>query len=77
MFWSIGYPSVTAIEDFDGRELNPNYHTVNDTLSSLNMTFFTYHIKASVGTVAHLAIPIENKIYLPAIFKWLGFAGTR
>ncbi len=74
-FWNAGYSSVTAIEDCGGAEQNPNYHTINDNLQSLNMPFFTGYVKASVGTVAHLATPLESlsptpfKIYLPVILK--------
>ena len=74
-FWRIGYPSVTAIEDWD--EGHPYYHTGNDTLSTLNLTFFTNFVKASVGTAAHLAMPMDNKIYLPLILKSLGYKGAR
>jgi Zn-dependent M28 family amino/carboxypeptidase len=72
-FWKVGYPSVTAIEEWD--EGNPYYHTANDTLATLNLSFFTSIVKASVGTVAHLAIPVDSsfatrKIYLPLVMKW-------
>ena len=58
-FWSIDYPSVTAIEDFGGKEKSPYYHTVSDTLSTLNLPYFTAFVKASVGTAAHLATIID------------------
>jgi len=58
VFWDNGFAGITVIEDF-GAEENPNYHTENDNLASLNMPFFTSFVKASVGTLAHLAIPIE------------------
>jgi hypothetical protein len=57
-FWARGYPSVTAIEDWD--EGNPYYHTKNDTLATLNLTFLTNFVKASVGTVAHMAVPAST-----------------
>jgi hypothetical protein len=72
-FWHAGYPSITAIEDFGDQEENPYYHTVNDTLQTLNLSYFTSLVKASVGTAATLAMPIEvvmgEKIYLPLIRK--------
>ncbi|MGB8645443.1 MAG: M20/M25/M40 family metallo-hydrolase [Anaerolineae bacterium] len=58
-FWNVGYPAVMAIED-DWNEENPYYHTQADTLQTLNMPFFTSYVKASVGTAAHLAIPIDS-----------------
>jgi Zn-dependent M28 family amino/carboxypeptidase len=71
-FWDAGFPSVTAIEDWE--EGNPYYHTSNDTLATLNLSFFTSFVKASVGTVAHLAIPVDNivltnRVYLPLVVK--------
>ena len=59
IFWENGFAGITVIEDFGGKEQNPYYHTVNDNLASLNLPFFTSFVKASVGTIAHLAIPIE------------------
>jgi hypothetical protein len=58
-FWEINYPSITAIEDFSGAEMNPYYHTDGDTLETLNMPYFTAFVKASVATAAHLALLIE------------------
>jgi hypothetical protein len=55
-FWDQGYSAILAIED-DESDFNPYYHTINDTLDRLNMTYFTNYVKASVGTAAHLAGP--------------------
>lgn len=52
-FWNRGYSAILLIED----DFNEYYHTANDTLANLNMTYFTNNVKASVGTLAHLAIP--------------------
>ena len=68
-FWRINYPSVTAIEDWDEEQTYPYNHTSSDTLSTLNLTFFTNYVKASVGTAAHLAILIPSSIYLPLVWK--------
>ncbi|MCG8335465.1 MAG: M28 family peptidase [Proteobacteria bacterium] len=53
-FWNKGFPAILAIED-DVDDFCDYYHTVNDTLSTLNMTYYTNYVKASVGTAAHLA----------------------
>jgi hypothetical protein len=53
-FWSKGYSAILAIED-DQDDFCDYYHTVNDTLFTLNMTYFTNYTKASVGTAAYLA----------------------
>jgi Zn-dependent M28 family amino/carboxypeptidase len=58
-FWNKGYPAILAIED-DVSDFNAYYHTSNDTLSRLNLTYFTNYVKASVGTAAHLAQPISD-----------------
>jgi hypothetical protein len=54
--------------------LNPYYHTAQDTLQKLNMAFFTNNVKATVGAIAHLALPMPiiqgaNKIYLPMVSR--------
>ena len=54
-FWNNGYPAILAIEEHDS-DITPYYHTTSDTVSTLNMTYFTNYVKASVGTAAHLAI---------------------
>jgi hypothetical protein len=53
-FWAKGYPAILAIEDYPD-DFNPNYHAINDTLSHINLTYYTNYVKASVGAVAHLA----------------------
>ncbi|MEW6337092.1 MAG: M20/M25/M40 family metallo-hydrolase, partial [Acidobacteriota bacterium] len=55
-FWQRGFPAILAIED-DVDDFCDYYHTVNDTRATLNMTYFTNYVKASVGTAAHLAAP--------------------
>lgn len=60
-FWNRGYPALLAIED-DVNDWNAFYHTSSDRLATLDLTYFTNYIKASVGTVAHLAYPITPMI---------------
>ena len=57
-FWYNGYAAILAIED-DYDDFNPYYHTSDDIRQRLNMTYFTNFTKASVGTVAHLALPMD------------------
>jgi len=54
-FWSRGYSALLGIED-DQNDISPYYHSSSDTVSTLNMTFFTNFVRASVGTAAHLAM---------------------
>jgi hypothetical protein len=58
-FWDEGFSAVCAIEDDHSDWNHFNYHTVDDTISTLNFTYLTNFIKASVGTAAHLA-NVEN-----------------
>ncbi len=51
-FWDNGYPAILAIEDDD--DFTPYYHTTGDTLSTLDLAFFTNFVKAAVGAFAHL-----------------------
>lgn len=53
-FWSRGYPAILLIEDW-GKDANFRYHTVNDRLSALNMTYCTNIARAVVATVGELA----------------------
>ncbi len=62
-FWNNGYPAILAIED-DENDLNPRYHTSQDLLQYLDMVYYTNFVRASLGTVAHLAIPF---VYPPAL----------
>ncbi len=58
-FWDVGYPAILAIED-DDADFNDYYHTIDDNLSHINLTYFTNFVKASVGTAAHLAKPVTS-----------------
>ena len=58
-FWARGFSSILAIED-DDNDFDAYYHTTNDRLSTLNLTYFTNYVKASVGTAAHLALPLTE-----------------
>ena len=58
-FWREGYPAVLAIEDFKG-DFNPNLHKSTDRIDVLDLPYFTAFVQASVGTVAHLAGPVDG-----------------
>jgi hypothetical protein len=67
-FWQHGFAAILAIED-DYNNFNPNYHKSSDELQYLNLPYCTAHVKASVGTVAHLARPLPK--VAPAIWELL------
>ncbi len=52
-FWDQGYSAILAIEDED--DFSPYYHTVNDTLYTLDLEYMTEFVRAGVGALAHLA----------------------
>jgi PKD repeat protein len=51
-FWQQGYPAILGIEDFE--DFTPWYHTINDTVGTLNINYFTNFVKAAVGSMAHM-----------------------
>jgi Zn-dependent M28 family amino/carboxypeptidase len=66
-FWDQGYAAVLAIED-DWDDFNEYYHSSDDLLKYLNLPYFTAFVQASVGTAAHLAVPVSAprwRTYLP------------
>jgi len=69
-FWDYGFPAILAIEDDD--DFTPYYHTVNDTLATLNLNYFTDFVKASLGTLAHMGCLAElskYELFLPVVVK--------
>lgn len=55
MFWQAGYDAIYALED---RYLHyPYYHTVNDTLGNITMSFCSKVVKMGIATAAELAEP--------------------
>jgi hypothetical protein len=77
-FWFFGYPAILGIEDFD--DLNPYYHKTTDTLAHMVTALMVEFTKASVATLAELAVPIESatptatptpsfKLYLPVMLR--------
>ncbi len=64
-FWNKGYSAILTIEDWN--DFNEHYHTSDDRLQFLDMTYFTNYVKASVGTAAHLACPLQEAGILTGI----------
>ncbi len=57
-FWDTGYAALLAIEDEPLR--NPYYHTIGDTLDTLNLDFCAQATKAALATTAILAQPVRT-----------------
>ncbi|HEY5911209.1 MAG TPA: M28 family peptidase [Verrucomicrobiae bacterium] len=56
-FWNRGFAALAATEDYTS-DFTPYYHTINDTLRTLNWRYYTAAVRAGVGTVALLAGPL-------------------
>ena len=54
-FWNQGYPAILAIEDYEGHDFTPKYHTTADRLSTLDVDYLTTIVKAAVGAFTHMS----------------------
>jgi len=54
-FWLAGIPALMITDGANFR--NPNYHGPDDVLDSLNFTFMSNVVKATIATIAELAEP--------------------
>ncbi len=59
-FWDANYKALMLTDGANFR--NPNYHTVNDTLGSINFTFMTNTLKATIAAIASLS-GIQHSTY--------------
>lgn len=62
-FWQAGYPSILLIESatrVPDYQFNPNYHTANDTVSSLNEDQIAEVTKSVLGGILSLVQPVEK-----------------
>jgi len=55
-FWYNGYQAILVIEDWN--DFHAFYHTTNDNIQNLNMDYFLEMAKASVATIASLALDL-------------------
>jgi len=67
MFWQAGYDAILSIEDENVPY--PYYHTVNDTLGNLTMSFCANVVRMGVATLAELAQPdtLASVPWTPAV----------
>ena len=59
-FWNYGFPAILAIEDWNDH--TPNYHTIQDKLNTLNMSYYTQFTRAAVATFAHMGCLLEGQL---------------
>ncbi|MFZ1948224.1 MAG: M20/M25/M40 family metallo-hydrolase [bacterium] len=64
MFWQAGYDALLAIEDENVPY--PYYHTVNDTLGNITMSFCTDVVRMGIATAAELA-ELDTVASVPAV----------
>jgi hypothetical protein len=64
-FLNQGYPAFLAIEDMD--DFTPYYHSVSDTLATLDLDYYGDFTRAAIATIAHLGQPVPVRVYLPLI----------
>ena len=57
-FWDANKKALMLTDGADFR--NYNYHTAGDSAGTLNFTFMTNVVKATLATLAELAIPISS-----------------
>ncbi len=58
-FWNYSFPAILAIERYNG-DFNTNYHSSNDTLSTLDLGYARAFVQATVATLARFAEPIPT-----------------
>ena len=70
-FLDLGYPAILAIEGND--DLNPYYHSPQDTPTHTDPIYFTNFVKASIAMYAHMSdcllIQPIWKFFLPLVIK--------
>jgi len=66
-FWDAGYKALFLTDG--GNYRNPNYHLPSDTLGTINFTFMTNVIKATVATAATLAGVIHGNSAVSNFFN--------
>ena len=77
-FWAAGIPGILAIED-DLDDFDPAYHSIYDRAFRLNFEYFANLVRATAGTVAHLAgAPTsgERSFVVPVILSAPGAGGS-
>ncbi|NLF01234.1 MAG: M20/M25/M40 family metallo-hydrolase [Anaerolineales bacterium] len=53
-FLARGYPGILVIEDYNGHDSTPYYHSVNDRVSTLDLDYYAEATRAAIATIAHL-----------------------
>ena len=66
-FWLSGQPAIMISDGANFR--NPNYHSENDVLDSLNFSFMSNVVKATVATIAEMAEPFHGSCDISVIEK--------
>jgi photosystem II stability/assembly factor-like uncharacterized protein len=62
-FWDYGYPAIMGIED-KSDDFNPHLHSTGDNVSILNLPYFAEYVKAALATIATLAVPDTEFVFV-------------
>jgi len=65
-FWDLGYSAVEIIEHEDIPNWNPYYHTVNDTIDTINFTEVEKITQLALGTIVELSVTPNSPPFPPA-----------
>ncbi len=66
-FWLSGQPAIMISDGANFR--NPNYHSEHDVLDSLNFSFMSNVVKATIATIAEMAEPFHGSCDIAVIEK--------
>lgn len=62
-------PAVLCTEG----DISPFYHKENDTVENIDISFISNITKASVGTIAALAVPVDGQLSTPVKYTLSGY----
>lgn len=60
-FWNKGYSALLFIEDWDN-DPNPQYHTVRDSVTYFNVSYYHRTSKLAIAALSSLAVPYVNEL---------------
>lgn len=62
-FWNKGFSALLFIEDWDN-DPNPQYHTVRDSVTYFNASYYHRTSKLAIAAISSLAVPYINELQI-------------
>ncbi|MCX7743543.1 MAG: M28 family peptidase [Flavobacteriales bacterium] len=62
-FWNKGFSALLFIEDWDN-DPNPQYHTVRDSVTYFNISYYHRTSKLAIAALSSLAVPYINELHI-------------